>query len=130
MNGRYLLDTTIAIAVLEGEVDLASRRGKPFEAFLSAIALGELFFGAEKSRRVEENKARIRKLISLCPVLFCDEETAQHYGIVKKQLQRKGRPIPENDIWIAASARQHGLILAARDGHYEYLDDDLPREVW
>jgi tRNA(fMet)-specific endonuclease VapC len=130
MNGRYLLDTTIAIAVLEGEVDLTRRRGKPFEAFLSAIVLGELFFGAEKSRRVEENKARIRRLISLCPVLLCDEETAQHYGIVKKQLQRKGRPIPENDIWIAASARQHGLILAARDGHYEYLDDDLPREVW
>lgn len=129
MNGRYLLDTSIAIAVLEGEVDLTSRRGRPFEVFLSAIALGELFFGAEKSRRVEENRARIRKLISVCPVLFCDEETARHYGFVKRRLLGKGRPIPENDIWIAASARQHGMILATRDGHYDYVED-LRREVW
>jgi tRNA(fMet)-specific endonuclease VapC len=129
VNGRYLLDTNVAIAVLEREVSLESRRGSGLEAFLNTIVLGELFFGAEKSQRVQENIARIEKLASVCPVLPCDKETARFYGAMKTALQRKGRPIPENDLWIAASARRHGLTLASRDSHFEYVEG-LGLEVW
>ena len=129
MSGRYLLDTNVVIAILEREIDLESIRSDGREIFLNSIVLGELFFGAEKSQRREENRARIRFFASACPALPCDEGTARHYGEVKFLLQKKGRPIPENDIWIAASARQHGLILASRDGHFEYVED-LVFESW
>ena len=129
MTGRYLLDTNVAIAILEREIDLESLSSNGREVFLNSIVLGELFFGAEKSQRLQENLGRIRFLASRCPILPCDEETARHYGTVKTLLQRKGRPIPENDIWIAASARQHGLTLATRDGHFEYVEN-LVFEAW
>jgi tRNA(fMet)-specific endonuclease VapC len=129
VSGRYILDTNVVIAILEREIDLESIRSDGREIFLNSIVLGELFFGAEKSQRLEENRARIRFFASVCPVLPCDEDTARYYGAVKFLLQKKGRPIPENDIWIAASARQHGLILASRDGHFEYVED-LVFESW
>ncbi len=62
-------------------------------------------------------------------MLVCDEETARFYGVVKHSLLRKGRPIPENDMWIAASAWQHGLTVATRDGHFDFVDD-LSVEHW
>ncbi len=110
-------------------MNLKSRRGSGLEAFLSTVVLGELFFGAEKSQRVQENVARIEKLASVCPVLPCDEETARCYGAMKTLLRRKGRPIPENDLWIAASARRHGVTLVSRDSHFKYVEG-LGLEVW
>src|SRR5215210_716247 len=129
MPGSYLLDTNIAIAVLESEVDLQSQQGSRFGAYLNTIVLGELLFGAENSQRVQKNRLRIETLAAVCPVLPCDAETARQYGRVRKALLDKGRPIPENDLWIAASARRYGLILATRDGHFDYVDD-LITETW
>jgi tRNA(fMet)-specific endonuclease VapC len=127
MNGRYLLDTNIAIAIVEKKIDFQDRPGA--QGFLNTTVLGELFFGIEKSSRVEKNLKRLRHLRSTFPVLVCDDETARHYGIIRYALLRKGRPIPENDIWIAASARQHRLTLATRDGHFDYVDG-LLIEQW
>jgi tRNA(fMet)-specific endonuclease VapC len=64
----------------------------------------------------------------LCPVLPLDVATVSRYGVLKAALQKKGRPIPENDLWIAASAVQH-LILATRDRHFEQVDS-LQMETW
>ena len=62
-------------------------------------------------------------------MLGCDTQTARHYGQVKNQLRVKGRPIPENDLWIAAVARQHALTLVTRDKHFSDIDD-LPTVGW
>lgn len=129
LPGSYLLDTNVAIAVLESEVDLEHRRGSRFNAFLNTIVLGELLFGAEKSRRVMENVRRVEKLTALCPVLPCDAQTARHYGKVRKSLLDKGRPIPENDLWIAASAWRFGLTLVTRDSHFREVEG-LEIESW
>ncbi len=127
MNGRYLLDTNIAIAIVEKEIDFQDHPDA--QGFLSSTVIGELFFGIEKSSRVAENLKRLQQLRSTFPVFVCDEETARHYGFIKNLLRKKGRPIPENDIWIAASARQHRLTLVTRDGHFDQVDD-LPIEHW
>ncbi len=127
MSGSYLLDTNIAIAILEKEIDLTSRQGGTF--FLCSHVVGELFFGAAKSQRSEANAGRVERLAAVCPVLGCDVETARQYGTVKNELRRKGRPIPENDIWIAATALQHGLILVTRDPHFNEVES-LPTVVW
>lgn len=91
------------------------------EVFTPAIVLGELHYGAHKSSRAKENISRIDEFASQSAVLFCDVATAQWYGLIKDGLRRKGRPIPENDIWIAALALQYDLILATRDDHCREL---------
>jgi len=62
-------------------------------------------------------------------VLTCDMDTAKKYGIIKSVLRMKGRPIPENDIWIAAITLQHNLILATRDPHFDEIEN-LNVEFW
>ena len=129
MSGRYLLDTNVAIRILNNELDLEARPGDESEAFLCVTVVGELFFGAERSGRPEANKARVDRLIELCPLVPHDLATARHYGAVKKRLLQQGRPIPENDIWIAAAALQHGLTVATGDPHFGHVEG-LPVESW
>jgi tRNA(fMet)-specific endonuclease VapC len=99
------------------------------EVFVPSIVLGELYFGARKSRWVKENLARIDEFALSTAVVGCDIDTAKEYGAIKDALWEKGKPIPENDVWIAAVARQHGLILVTRDTHFAEVDD-LKVEIW
>ena len=62
-------------------------------------------------------------------MLGCDETTAQEYGRIKTALKAKGRPIPDNDIWIAAIAKQYSLVLATRDQHFSEVEG-LLTETW
>lgn len=90
--------------------------------FVPSIVLGELYFGARKSSRSAQNLKRIDELATKTAILGCDEKTAQQYGQIKDTLRQKGRPIPENDIWIAAIALQHNLTLITRDAHFAHID--------
>jgi tRNA(fMet)-specific endonuclease VapC len=129
MSGRFLLDTNVVIALLEGEAVVQDQLARADEVFVSSIALGELYFGSGKSGRPETNMARVDELARDSVVLGCDTDTARRYGEVKNALRLKGRPIPENDIWIAAIALQHRLTLISRDGHFNEVDG-LTVEVW
>lgn len=128
-TGRYLLDTNIVIALFADEAAVKARLATAAEVFVAATVLGELCFGARKSGRPAANLARVDQFAVAAAVLPCDAETARHYGEVKDRLRLKGRPIPENDIWIAAVALQHGLTLASRDAHFGDVDG-LPVEPW
>ena len=129
MSGRYLLDTNVAIRVLNQEVDLEARRESGLAAFLCLTVVGELQFGAARSGRPQANRERVERLVEICPVVPHDLETARRYGALKAALRRLGRPLPENDVWIAASALQHSLILATRDSHFEVVEG-LRAEPW
>jgi tRNA(fMet)-specific endonuclease VapC len=100
MNGKYLLDTNIIVALFADDAAVKSNLTQADEVFISSIAIGELCFGARKSVRVKENLERIDEFIADSVVLGCDIETARRYGEIKNALRMKGRPIPENDIWI------------------------------
>ena len=76
-----------------------------------------------KWTRPEANLERLERLVEMCEVLVLDEGTARHYGRIKADLRRRGRPIPENDIWIAASSQQHNLVLATRDAHFQHVEN-------
>ena len=108
MNGRYLLDTNEVIALFANDVAVIDRIKDADEVFIPSIVIGELYYGAQKSGRVKENVRRIDEFVVGNVVLTCDAETAKRYGEVKNGLRQKGRPIPENDIWIAALARGTG----------------------
>ncbi len=118
MNGNYLLDTNIAIARTNREAAVEQRVNASAAVFLACITVGELFYGAQKSGRAAENVRRVQAIVAANTVLVCDSGTAYHYGITRSALRAKGRPIPDNDIWIAALAVQHNLTLATRDAHF------------
>lgn len=126
-----LLDTNIVIAALKREVEVRRRieEAPAGSLFVSVVTLGELRFGARKSGRVGENLRKIEAFASESDVLSCDEATARLYGDVKDGLRRKGRPIPENDVWISAAALQSGLALANRDSHFDHIEG-LRTERW
>jgi tRNA(fMet)-specific endonuclease VapC len=126
-----LLDTSLVIAAIGQDPAVIARlRALPASSlFLSATVLGELLFGALVSSRVAENIETLVAFASVAHTLPCDAETARFYGDVKAGLKRLGRPIPENDVWIAAVARQHRLTLVTRDAHFAHVDD-LRREHW
>lgn len=129
MSGRYLLDTNIIIALFADEATVKSRLAEADEVFIPSIGIGELYYGAKKSGRPQENSARIDEFVANNTPLVCDSEVARQYGEVKNRLRLKGRPLPENDIWIAALALQYGLILVTRDAHFREVEN-LQIEAW
>jgi len=129
MSGRFLLDTNIVIALWANDVTVTSQLAVASEVFVPIIVLGELYYGARKSAWSAQNLARIDEFAARSSILLCDLLTAQQYGAIKHGLRAKGRPIPENDIWIAAVAIQYGLTLASRDDHFSYVDG-LPIVKW
>lgn len=128
MPGKYLLDTNIVIALFSGERQI-SERLRQAEMFVASTVLGELYYGARKSAHRAANLAKVEEFATAIEVLSSDAATARLYGEVKERLRTKGRPIPDNDIWIAAAAIQHDLILATRDEHFTEIDN-LSREKW
>jgi tRNA(fMet)-specific endonuclease VapC len=129
MSGKWFLDTNIVIALFGGDVQVQQRLDAVPEILVSLVVLGELFYGAAHSARPQQNMAEIEGFARTCTVVQLDMETARIYGLIKAELRRKGRPIPENDLWIAASARQHDLVLVTRDPHFERVES-LAIENW
>ena len=123
MNGSEIaLDTNQAIAVLNDSDDTGAWIAGFSRVHLPVPAIGELRFGALKSNRAKENHARVEALVSACNVLDADVTTADVYASVRLRLSQTGRPIPENDVWIAALCVQHGLTLATSDRHFAHVE--------
>lgn len=122
MNGKYLLDTNIVIALFANEERVMQHIAQADAVFISSITLGELNFGARKSFHAVKNLKRLDEFARSVPIFNCDEITAGFYGEVKESLRLTGHPIPENDIWIAAISLQNNLILATRDAHFQFVN--------
>ena len=122
MAGSYLLDTNIIIGLFAGQASIINHLQQSDEIFIPSIALGELHYGARKSGRVRQNLERIEEFVADVTIVDCDAATARQYGDVKNRLRVKGRPLPENDIWIAALALQYDLVLVTRDAHFQLVE--------
>lgn len=129
MSGNYLLDTNIVIALLNGDKTIPSKLDTAETVCISVTVIGELLYGAKRSQQVKRNTEKLKKFISKCLVLSVNEDTAERYSTIKDFLMKKGCPIPENDIWIAAIAQQHGFALITRDEHF-YTIPDIVIEQW
>jgi tRNA(fMet)-specific endonuclease VapC len=128
MNGKTLVDTNILIDFFNGNSSFQKKLEK-LRVFVPAIVLGELYFGAEKSKNIRKNLRKIDDFFEFCTILEVNSITAKFYAQIKKSLQKAGRPIPENDIWIAAIAFQHKLSLATNDKHFAFVKN-LKIENW
>jgi len=129
VSGKVLLDTNIIISLFAEEKSVLDSLNKAEGVFVPSIVIGELNFGARKSTRVQENLERINIFVASNVILSCDAVTAFYYGRVKEELRQKGKPIPENDIWVAAIALQYDLTLITRDEHFKEVAE-LTIESW
>jgi len=116
-----LLDTCIVIDIFRNKL-LAEKLDEFETVYISSITLGELYFGAYHSTSPSKKIQQIKDLSNNLALLIPDMETAQMYGQIKTRLKQKGKPIPENDIWIASIALQHQLPLYTSDNHFTEVD--------
>lgn len=114
-----ILDTNAVSALLAGNPALADRLDDATRHHLPAIVIGEYRYGLMRSRHRRNLSLLLNSLIRESIVLQVDEKTAQTYAEVRDELRERGRPIPENDVWIAALARQHDEPIVSRDRHFE-----------
>ena len=129
MSGRYVVDTNIVIAFLNGDEEIAVSMEESDKMLLSVVVLGELLYGARRSTRYAENREKMMAFSERCYILEINGSVAEKYAGIRAALAEKGRPIPENDIWIAASCLSEDAILVSRDQHFEEIDA-LAYEVW
>ncbi|RWI89967.1 MAG: type II toxin-antitoxin system VapC family toxin [Mesorhizobium sp.] len=113
MASLYLLDTNILIAAMKGRPEVRKQlEAQQISAIrLSAIVMGELEFGAEKSAYGDRNRARLATLTQRLPLVGIDQDTIRHYAKTRAFLERHGTPIGANDTWIAAQALAINAVL-------------------
>ena len=124
-----ILDTNGLSAAADGDETTRLILSAASQLALPVIVLGEYRFGIRQSRHRARYNEWLRQLIPACRVLLVDEETAGRYAEIRSELKKKGRPIPANDLWIAALTRQHALPLLSRDQHFDAVRG-LKRISW
>lgn len=122
MNGDYILDSNIVINIFRNDVETIERVSQLRTIYIPVIVLGELYYGANKSNQTPKRTLEIEQLKRRVNLLEVTEKTAEKYGEIKDQLRQKGKPIPENDIWIAAIAKETGLPLLTSDKHFQEVE--------
>ncbi|MHB8731891.1 MAG: PIN domain-containing protein [bacterium] len=117
---RVLVDTSAYSAFMSGHADVTRALQEADAIYLNPVIVGELRAGFLKGRWRKKNEEELRVFIASPRVDVVDitEATAERYAAILDFLWRGGVPIPTNDIWIAASAMQHGLKLITTDTHY------------
>jgi len=120
---NVLLDTSAYSALNRGHQAILNVLRRSETVCLSAVVLGELYSGFRAGNRWAENTAQLAQFLSKPSVRVVNvtEETALRYAEVDVYLRKNGRPIPRNDVWIAAAALEHGLQLLTLDIHFREI---------
>jgi tRNA(fMet)-specific endonuclease VapC len=124
-----ILDTNALSAVADGETSVVDQIGKAERIAVPVVVLGEYRFGIAQSRHRASYESWLREWIAVVTVLNIDEETTHSYSAIGLELKKEGKPIPANDLWIAALCRQHSLPLLSRDRHFDVISG-LRRIAW
>jgi len=120
-TGSVLLDTSVVVDYFRQDPKLHLKIDQVDDICVSLEVLGKLYHGARKSSQKEKSLTQVRNCSQSCIVLLPDETTAELSAQIKAELAAKGKSIPENDVWIAAIARQEDLPLATRDRHFSFV---------
>ena len=116
-----ILDTNALSAVSDNDPAITRLLARADQIAIPVIVLGEYRYGIAQSRHRASYAEWLKSLLHDCLVLDVNESTAHHYAEITLELKQKGRPIPTNDIWIAALCRQHSLSLLSRDQHFDLV---------
>lgn len=120
---RILLDTSAYSSFMRGHQEVKEVLQSAGSISVNPIVLGELQAGFQHGRHSEKNRTTLKQFL-VSPrvrVVDMDEETAERYAVILNSLWTIGRPIPTNDLWIAASAMQYGLTILTTDAHFTHV---------
>ena len=124
-----ILDTNALSAFFEGDAALRPVLHRTTRLFLPVVVLGEFRFGLLHSRKRRLIEPALDALEAATTVLPIDADTVRPYAEIRDRLKRAGTPIPSNDMWIAALAVQHALLVVSRDAHFDCVRG-LTRISW
>ena len=133
MNIRYMLDTNMCIYIAKHrppEVRARFERLKPGQLIMSAITYGELCYGASKSTQQAKALAQLQELVQDVPVAELDSRASEAYGEIRATLEKEGRLIGNNDLWIGAHALALNLTLATNNEREFKRIPGLSLENW
>ncbi len=117
-----ILDTNAVSALLAGDKQVGDKLASADHHHLPLIVIGEYQYGLLASRKRKKLQPLLTRLEAESIILCADRETADWYASIRHDLKRRGWPIPENDVWIAALARQHALEILSQDPHFDHVD--------
>ena len=124
-----ILDTNALSAYLDRTSEAVGIVSEARELAIPVIAAGEFAFGIAQSRHREAYERSLQRMLDRCTVLDIGIETARHYAAIRLELKAAGKPIPDNDVWIAALSRQHAMPVMSRDSHFDFVGG-LRRRTW
>jgi len=118
-----IFDTNAVSSLLAGDnehLNAISKSSTRHHLPLAVVA--EYQYGLLALHRPRRLQSLLRRLEAESIILYPDRATADHYAALRYELKLRGRPIPENDLWIAALARQHTLEIVSRDSHFDDVE--------
>ncbi len=124
-----ILDTNALSAAADEDPALVRTLTQANQLVLPVVVLGEYRYGIAQSRHRVRYARWLDDLIADSRVLDVTEATTHHYAAINVRLRRLGKPIPTNDVWIAALCRQHSLPVLSRDRHFD-LVPGIQRVDW
>ena len=116
-----ILDTNALSAAADNDTGIIAILVRADQVAIPVVVLGEFRYGIAQSRNRASYEKWLAGLLRDCMVLDVNEPTSHYYAEIVLELKRKGKPIPTNDIWIAALCRQHSLPLVSRDRHFDQV---------
>ncbi len=116
-----ILDTNALSVAAEGHPSVLGILAGAQQLALPVVVIGEYRYGIAQSRHRARYRRWLDSLIADCTVLDVTAQSAHHYAAICVELRQAGKPIPTNDLWIAALCRQHGLPLLSQDRHFDVV---------
>lgn len=124
-----ILDTNALSGVADNKPDVVRTVSAIRRLAVPVIAIGEYRHGIARSRHFDRYREWLDAFLNEAQILDVTNETSHHYATIHLELSRMGKPIPVNDLWIAALCRQHNLPLLSRDKHFDVVRN-LKRVDW
>jgi tRNA(fMet)-specific endonuclease VapC len=121
---RVMLDTNAYSRLVLGDESVLDVLGDAETVYLSSFVLGELFAGFKGGQRERKNREQLKSFMAGASVklLFATDTTAEIFAGVKDSLKRRGKPLPMNDVWIAAHALEAAATLLTFDAHFAHVE--------
>jgi predicted nucleic acid-binding protein len=121
---RIIVDTNIYVAFKRKEESALNLLRRSEYIAVNTVILGELLAGFRCGSREKQNRQELDRFLDSPRVVLLpvNDETSEFYAQIFYELRQKGRPIPSNDLWLAATALQHGLAVASFDKHFNHIN--------